>query len=95
MELARRGEIPIYGLNYKDERPDAIRWLGQFGNPYLANAYDREGRVGLDYGVYGVPETFLIDSKGVIRYKHIGPLSEQIWQEKITPEIQRIKTGQS
>ncbi len=91
MELARSGDVPIYGLNYKDKRPDAINWLNRLGNPYTASAFDEEGRVGIDWGVYGVPETFVVDSKGVIRYKQIGPLTEQAWQETILPLINQIR----
>ncbi len=91
MELARAGEVPIYGLNYKDKRPDAIGWLKRLGNPYIASAFDEKGRVGLDWGVYGVPETFVVDSKGIIRYKQIGPLTKQAWQETILPLIDKIR----
>lgn len=91
LELARRNEIPIYGLNYKDERVDAMRWLKQLGDPYLESAYDRDGRVGIDWGVYGVPETFVVDGDGMILYKHIGPLSERVWREKIRPLIDDLK----
>ncbi|HHS83347.1 MAG TPA: DsbE family thiol:disulfide interchange protein [Gammaproteobacteria bacterium] len=91
VELARAGEVPIYGLNYKDKRPDAIRWLNRLGNPYTASAFDEKGRVGIDWGVYGVPETFVVDSKGIIRYKQIGPLTEQAWRETILPLIEKIK----
>jgi cytochrome c biogenesis protein CcmG, thiol:disulfide interchange protein DsbE len=94
MELARRNEIPIYGLNYKDQRQDAIAWLGRYGDPYLASAFDHNGRVGIDWGVYGVPETFVVDSQGIIRYKHIGPLTEQAWREKVRPIIDQIKARQ-
>lgn len=93
MELAQRG-IPIYGLNYKDVRSDAQRWLQRFGNPYLANAFDKEGRVGIDWGVYGTPETFVVDQQGVIRHKHIGPLTPQNVEEEILPLIEKLrKTG--
>ncbi len=91
MELKRRGEVPIYSLNYKDKRPDAMAWLNRFGNPYTAIAFDEKGRVGIDWGVYGVPETFVVDRKGIIRYKQIGPLTEQAWQETILPLIEKIR----
>ena len=93
MALSRRKEIPIYGLNYKDERNDAIGWLNQHGNPYDISGHDLDGKVGLDYGVYGVPETFIVDSKGVIRYKHIGPLSADVWQRDILPVVAQIRSG--
>ncbi|NIP72700.1 MAG: DsbE family thiol:disulfide interchange protein [Gammaproteobacteria bacterium] len=91
MELSRRGEVPIYGLNYKDERADGLAWLARFGDPYEASAMDADGRVGMDWGVYGVPETFVLDHQGVIRYKHIGPLEPRAWQEEIAPLLRRLQ----
>lgn len=92
VDLARQNIVPIYGLNYKDKREDAKRWLIHYGgNPYVASAYDLDGRVGIDWGVYGVPETFLIGKKGRIRYKHIGPIDPQSWTETILPLIQKLK----
>ncbi len=92
VELARQGVVPIYGLNYKDKRGDAINWLNRLGDPYTASAFDENGRVGIDWGVYGVPETFVVDSKGMIRYKQIGPVTEEALQETILPLIEKIKT---
>ena len=91
MQLSRMNEVPIYGLNYKDERPDAIKWLDNFGNPYTVSGHDFNGRVGVDYGVYGVPETYVIDKQGVIRYKHTGPVTPQALQEKILPLVRELK----
>ncbi len=91
MQLAKTGVVPIYGLNYKDAREDAIRWLQQFGNPYVASAFDLEGQVGIDYGVYGVPETYVVDRAGVIRHKHIGPVSQEILQNEILPIVRKLK----
>lgn len=91
MEIAKQKVVPVFGLNYKDERADGLRWLAQFGDPYTTIAYDRDGRVGIDWGVYGVPETFVVDSQGMIRYKHIGPISFQDWQQTLLPIINRIK----
>ena len=85
LQLATRNNIPIYGLNYKDARADALRWLEERGNPYVASAADEDGKVGIDYGVYGVPETFVMDGAGIIRYKHIGALTEQAVNETILP----------
>ncbi len=85
LQLATQRNIPIYGLNYKDTRGDALRWLEEMGNPYVASAADTEGKVGIDYGVYGVPETFVVDAAGVIRYKHIGALTEKDMVETILP----------
>ena len=90
VELAKSGAAPLYGLNYKDERKDGIAWLKQFGDPYVLSAYDREGRIGIEYGVYGVPETYVIDKKGVIRYKRIGPLTTEILQQKVLPLIREL-----
>jgi cytochrome c biogenesis protein CcmG/thiol:disulfide interchange protein DsbE len=85
LRLAREGRVRIYGLDYKDERPAARAFLGQEGDPYRESAFDADGRVGIDFGVYGVPETFVIDPQGVIRYKHIGPLTEEVLQREILP----------
>ena len=92
MELYRQNIVPIYGLNYKDKRDDAKHWLIQYGgNPYVASAWDLDGRVGIDWGVYGVPETFVLDKKGTIRYKHIGPLDYQSWSEIIAPIVKQLQ----
>lgn len=91
VDLSRRGIVPIYGLNYKDTREEAIAWLQQLGNPYLASAFDADGRVGMDYGVYGVPETYVIDAQGVIRYKQIGPISVDALQNRILPLIRELQ----
>lgn len=85
MQLATERNIPIYGLNYKDAGSDALRWLEEWGNPYVLTGADADGRVGIDYGVYGVPETFVIDAAGIIRHKHIGALTEMAVQETILP----------
>ena len=81
LAIARLGEIPIIGLNYKDERNLATQWLQQLGNPYQFNIFDGEGMLGLDLGVYGAPETYLLDAQGIIRYRHVGVLTEQAWQD--------------
>lgn len=91
VDLSRRGIVPIYGLNYKDTREEAIDWLQRLGNPYLASAFDADGRVGLDYGVYGVPETYVIDAHGVIRYKQIGPINVDALQNRILPLIRQLQ----
>lgn len=91
-QLARDGvAVPIIGLNYKDEPTDAIAWLRNYGNPYLTSAVDREGQVGIDWGVYGVPETFVIDKRGIIRYKQIGPVTGPALQEKILPLLRQLQ----
>ena len=90
--LADRG-IPIYGINYKDVDVDALRWLDELGNPYLANIADREGSLGLDLGVYGAPETYLVDASGVIRYRHVGVVDERVWKTILQPLYQELSTG--
>lgn len=89
-EFAKTGTTPLVGLNYKDKREDGIRWLARFGNPYLLSAYDGDGRVGINYGVYGVPETYVIDKAGVIRFKQIGPVTPEVLQKKIIPLVQEL-----
>jgi cytochrome c biogenesis protein CcmG/thiol:disulfide interchange protein DsbE len=90
VEMSRRTVVPIVGLNYKDKREDGVQWLAKFGNPYALSAYDIDGRVGIDYGVYGVPETFVIDKQGVIRYKQIGPITPEALEKKIMPLIRKL-----
>lgn len=84
------GAIPIVGLNWKDKREDGQRWLARFGDPYTASAYDNDGRVGINYGVYGAPETFLIDKSGVIRYKKIGTVTPEVLEKEILPKIREL-----
>lgn len=90
IDLAKTGAVPIYGLNYKDKRDEALRWLQQLGDPYKVSIMDSEGRTGIDYGVYGVPETYVIDKAGVIRYKQIGPLTPEIVRDKILPLVRKL-----
>ena len=89
--LAKANLVPVYGLDYKDKPDDGRAWLAQNGNPYAASIVDQDGRVGIDYGVYGVPETFLIDKGGIIRYKQIGPLSMDTLQQKILPLVRELQ----
>ena len=91
LALAKRGVMPILGLNYKDKGDEATAWLKQFGNPDDLSVVDADGRIGIDYGVYGVPETYLIDAQGVIRYKQIGPLTAAILEQKILPLAMSLK----
>jgi cytochrome c biogenesis protein CcmG/thiol:disulfide interchange protein DsbE len=88
--IAQSGLAAVVGLNYKDAREEALPWLQRNGNPYQLIAYDAEGRIGIDYGVYGVPETYVIDRKGVIRYKHIGPLTAEVVQQKVEPLVKQL-----
>jgi cytochrome c biogenesis protein CcmG/thiol:disulfide interchange protein DsbE len=94
VELSRQGVVPIYGLNYKDDRTDAVRWLDALGDPYRASAFDADGRVGIDWGVYGVPETFVVDRQGIIRHKHTGPVTPQVWEQELLPVIRQLRAGQ-
>jgi len=89
-ELAKSRLVPIYGLNYKDKRDEAIAWLKRFGDPYETSLSDLDGRVGIDYGVYGVPETYVIDKQGVIRYKRVGPVTPEIVKQKIVPLVHAL-----
>ncbi len=92
LELSRSGAVPLYGMDYKDTREEATQWLKQSGgDPYRATAMDISGRVGIDYGVYGVPETYLIDKAGIIRYKRIGPVTDQVLREKILPMVKELQ----
>ncbi len=91
VRLAQGGELPVYGLNYKDRVGDARAWLRRHGDPYERTAVDSDGRVGMDYGVYGVPETYLIDRAGTIRYKRIGPITDQLLQETILPMARELR----
>ena len=91
VEFSKTGVVPIYGLNYKDKREPAMNWLQQLGNPYTASIFDETGRVGIDFGVYGVPETFVIDKQGVIRYKKTGPVTPETIQSTILPLVKKLQ----
>ena len=91
VEMSKRNIVPIVGLNYKDQRDAGVQWLTRFGNPYVLSAYDLDGRVGIDYGVYGVPETFVIDKQGVVRYKQIGPITPEALEQKILPLLKKLQ----
>lgn len=91
VELARRHVVPIHGLNYKDSPDDAARWLDQWGDPYTRTGADVDGRVGIDWGVYGVPETFVVGPDGRIAYKHIGPMTPEFVRNKLLPMIEGLR----
>jgi cytochrome c biogenesis protein CcmG/thiol:disulfide interchange protein DsbE len=91
MEIREKGIIPVHGLNYKDKPDDAEKWLAELGDPYTRTGADINGRVGIDWGVYGVPETFVIDRNGRIAYKQIGPLTPEILRDKIIPLINELR----
>ena len=91
MDLARQNIVPLYGLDYKEKRAeDGLAVLNRSGDPYTLVIFDADGKVGFDYGVYGVPETYIIDRRGLIRYKHIGPLTPQVARDKLTPLLQEL-----
>ncbi len=90
MQLAREG-VTLYGLDYKDTREAGLGWLDKLGNPYRQVLFDESGKAGIDWGVYGVPETFVIDKQGIIRYKHIGPITPKDWEEKIGPLVRYLE----
>ena len=91
VQLANSGIVPIYGLNYKDERTTAMQWLKRYGDPYTISIVDQDGKVGIDYGVYGVPETYVIDKKGIIRHKQIGPVTVDALEKTIIPLILELQ----
>jgi len=91
VELKAKGVVPIHGINYKDQPDAAARWLDELGDPYTRTGADLDGRVSIDWGVYGVPETFLVDREGRIAYKHIGPLTPQLVKDKLLPLIERLR----
>lgn len=90
MQLAREGVL-IYGLNYKDQPGDALNWLNQWGNPYQLIGQDSEGKIAIDLGVYGAPESFVIDKNGIIRYRHVGIMTQDVWTKTIQPLMKRLE----
>lgn len=91
VEISKNKDVPIIGLNWKDNGPAAIQWLDKLGDPYAITGFDAEGRVAIDWGVYGAPETFLVDAQGIVRHKLIGPMSLEIWQRDFMPLITRLQ----
>ncbi len=89
--LAEEQGIPIIGLNYKDNRDAALGWLNDLGDPYQVILFDPQGTLGFDLGVYGAPETYIIDSQGIVRYRHVGVVNEQVWRDELEPRIQRFR----
>ena len=90
MRLSEEGEIPVVGVNYRDRQDLAIDWLASNGNPFSFSILDESGRFGIDLGVYGAPETYLVDANGVIRFRHVSVLDESVWQEKFLPAIAEL-----
>lgn len=93
VDFAARSQVPLYGLNYKDHDDAARDWLRRMGNPYAASLVDADGRVGIDFGVYGVPETFVIDRNGVVRYKQVGPVTQEVLEHKLIPLLESLEKG--
>lgn len=91
MELKARGTVPVHGINYKDKPDDAAEWLDTMGDPYTRTGADLDGRVSIDWGVYGVPETFVVDREGRIAFKQVGPINREILDQKILPLIERLR----
>ncbi len=91
LELEETNTLPIFGLNWRDRERDAIEWLEVLGDPYVGSAFDQDGRIGINWGVYGAPESFLINSEGIIIHKHLGPLNWSIWQKDFSPLISQVR----
>lgn len=91
VDLAKSKAVPIVGLNYKDKTDEGLAWLARHGDPYTLSVVDADGRVGIDWGVYGVPETFVVDKAGVIRYKHIGPVTADALRQTILPLVRKLQ----
>lgn len=90
MAIAATKQVEVYGLNYKDNRTAASRWLEENGDPYQDSIYDEKGQLAIDLGVYGTPETFIIDQAGIIRYKYVGPITAQVWKEVLAPQVEQL-----
>lgn len=95
LKLSNHRDLMIYGLNYKDDARKASHWLSMYGNPYHIVAFDETGRIAIDWGVYGTPESFILDKKGIVRYKHIGPLSMDVWERELQPIIKKLESDPS
>lgn len=94
LAFARTGRVPVIGFNYKDDRALARRWLASAGNPYELNVFDETGAVAIDWGVYGTPETFVVDHDGIIRFKHVGPLTDELIASELLPLLDALGAGQ-
>ncbi|MDT6964015.1 DsbE family thiol:disulfide interchange protein [Cupriavidus sp. SZY C1] len=91
VDFAARSPVPVYGLNYKDTPPAALAWLREMGDPYRQSLVDADGRAGIDFGVYGVPETYVIDAQGVVRYRQVGPLTRDVLEHRIQPLLDQLR----
>lgn len=95
MRIARNNDLQVVGLNWKDTRPEALQMLRQFGDPYAVSIYDPDNNSGIDWGVYGAPETFIVDAEGIIRHKHVGPVDARVWEEEIRPIVEQYQATKS
>jgi cytochrome c biogenesis protein CcmG/thiol:disulfide interchange protein DsbE len=91
IRIAGESDIRMIGFNWKDQRPEALQMLKIFGNPYVVSLYDPDNRAGIDWGVYGAPETFVVDADGIIRHKRIGPIDRKVWETEILPVIEKYR----
>ena len=91
MRIARENDVQVIGFNWKDNRADGLKMLQQFGDPYLVSLYDPDNQAGIDWGVYGAPETFVVDREGIIRHKRIGPIDRAVWENEILPVIEQLQ----
>lgn len=92
IRIARESDVQMVGFNWKDERPAALEMLRRYGNPYVLSVFDPDNEVGIDWGVYGAPETFVVDAQGIIRHKRIGPIDRKVWEEEILPVVEQYRT---
>jgi cytochrome c biogenesis protein CcmG/thiol:disulfide interchange protein DsbE len=95
LQIRQIAQVPLIGLDWRDEDPQALQWLSELGNPYEVVAVDREGRTAIDWGVYGAPETFLVDPQGIVVYKFIGPLTMEAWQDQFVPRLPPQRNAKS
>ncbi len=89
LKIAKEYGVPVIGLNYKDDRQAAKQWLIKLDDPYLFNIFDEKGRLGLDLGVYGAPETYIVDSEGIVRYRHVGVVDDRVWKTILEPRVKQ------
>lgn len=92
VRIARESDVQMIGFNWKDERPAALEMLRRYGNPYVLSVFDPDNKVGIDWGVYGAPETFIVDAEGIIRHKQIGPIDQRVWEKEILPLIEQYRS---
>lgn len=91
IDIAALDQVPIYGINYRDDQTAALLWLEKFGDPYVFTAFDPQAKMAIDWGVYGAPETFVIDAQGIIRYRHVGPITFSVWREVLLPLVLNLQ----